>query len=155
MKLHYNAVTPLYNKVKSIGWEDSGSWRCIHANMTGGRQFLHPYSVSKLFAGLLAEDEGYIYAFDDGDIFILFQGASRPIIKKISKHFDKREFRQCWEPPRPALFTLYDLAVYWKPLYTLCQHKLHQLHSVFAESYMPLGNHGGGVLGNQEVSVSG
>jgi hypothetical protein len=132
--LDSNAGEQLFEKAKALKNQPHNSWRCIYLNLdkeqrlNAGRRakFVVPALTT-----LLRDNEGYIYLCEDGDIFILFQGAVRPIMAKLSSHFDDLKPWPLWdEPADHSAFTVFDLSRYWPAFFNLCQTKSLRAASV-------------------------
>ncbi len=134
--LSRNAASLMFEKVKSLG-KHHNSWRSIYLNLSGKPErlsrMLHTNFIVKAITSLLADDDGYIYLCDDGDIFILFQGAVRPVIARLSNHFAGLKPEQGWERPGDDLFTIFDLSTQWRPFLGLCKAKAMYGSSLPAE----------------------
>jgi hypothetical protein len=124
MKILYrNTNALLFEKVNSLV-DAPNSWRCIHLNLNGKGDHYSPmvrtYFIVKGFAETLQGEDGYIYLCSDGDIFILFQGAARPLLTKLAKHFGDIDIDRALDKNNDSLFRIYDLAKDWDEFFTLC-----------------------------------
>jgi hypothetical protein len=121
-----NAESLLFERVKELRGAHN-SWRCIYFNPSGNKGSVsadvRSHFIISAITELLSDDEGYVYLCDDGDIFILFQGALTPIVKKLARRFDGIRPEKLWEQPEDSLFTIFDLSRYWNIFYKLCQAK--------------------------------
>jgi hypothetical protein len=127
MKIHTrNTESILYEKVKSLRSERPDVWRCIHLEHATGTE--RPYQAhfsGRITSDLLADEDGYIYLCDDGDVFILFKGALMPILRKLSVYFE--DFRP--DRIREADYiTVFDLGMSWQPFFELCKGKFHKFN---------------------------
>jgi len=119
---HQHATLFLLEKIHSIRYFHS-SWRCIYLQLSGKKErynrSMRTHFILKGFSELLADDEGYVYLCDDGDIIILFQGRTNPILNKLASYFadidpiyTAKSFGQ--------FFTTYDLSKDWAVFSHLC-----------------------------------
>jgi hypothetical protein len=69
---------------------------------------------------------GFMYLCDDGDIFILFQGALRPVTQKLSTHFGDIDPERYMEPNSYNIFRAFDLSKHWEEFYDLCEVKYYK-----------------------------
>lgn len=127
------AAALLYEKVKSLDSQPHDSWRCIYVNLSDKRE-RYSHSLRKNFVvraitQLLADMDGYIYLCDDGDIFIMFQGPAKPVISLLATHFDGLTPEAMGKQPEDNIFTIFDLSMYWKLFYKLCQAKFRMSHA--------------------------
>src|SRR6201996_8738928 len=87
----HNAAGLMFEKVESLEQELHRGWRCIYMKMNDKQErfnaMLRTNFINRAVVDLLAREEGYIYFCDDGDIFILFEGALKPIAAKLASHF--------------------------------------------------------------------
>lgn len=123
MKLyHHNATAVLFEKATSIR-DLPDSWRVIYLKLSEmparyNRTLLTNFIVKNI-AGVLSSEEGYIYLCSDNDIFILFQGRSKPMLKKLASIFgdiDPSSLQHATKSP----FSVYDLSKDWVEFYELC-----------------------------------
>lgn len=133
MKIHnHNATHFLFEKAKSLA-QFHDSWRCIYFNFSDQKdQYsdgLRTHFVVKIIKELLADDDGNIYLCDDGDIFILFQGAVKPIIAKLGEHFEGLKSERVFIQPEDNLFTVFDFSQHWQIFFNLCKAKAMQAQS--------------------------
>ncbi len=126
--LNRNAAEQLFEKVKSLAHQPHNSWRCIYLSLADKQDRLNAgrraQLVSQTLVELLEGADGYVYLCDDGDIFILFQGPLKPVMAKLSNHFEELKPRPLWE--KPAVdnpFTIFDLSKYWQVFFNLCRAK--------------------------------
>lgn len=122
-----NAMERLYKKVKWLDQQPHSTWRCIYINLssTDGRHnlTLREHFLEAALIELLSEHDGSMYFCEDGDIFILFQGQLKPVLKKLVGHFDGLLADQSGKQPVDELFTIFDLGKYWELFHTLCKAK--------------------------------
>ncbi len=122
-----NAESLLFERVKELHRLPHNSWRCIYFNLSGQRSAVssdvRAHFIVSAVTEMLADDDGYIYLCDDGDIFVLFKGALTPIVRKLASRFDGIRPERLWEQPDDRLFTIFDLSRYWQIFYKLCQAK--------------------------------
>ncbi len=125
--LYNNAVMQLFEKAEVLSQEPHDSWRCVYVKLSSSHEKRNHALYSNFIVGaiksLLIKIEGYIYLCDDGDIFILFQGALKPIIKKLSSHFGDLDEQNMEGYPRNNPFILFDLSKHWDDFYYLCETK--------------------------------
>lgn len=134
MKILYrNATAQLFEKVNSLAAHPN-SWRCIHLKLSHRREQynnkrLLAYFLIKGIAEILSDDEGYIYLCGDGDIFILFQGAMRPVWNKLGSQFADIDMDYDSGQASGNLFAIYDLSKDWSELCRISYAKsLHAKH---------------------------
>lgn len=131
--LHRNANAQLFEKAHSLEGAHN-SWRSIHLHMASKRerysQMLRTYFIVRGLTETLADNDGYIYLCNDGDIFILFQGALRPVLAKLSHYFGDIDLSQAVEKPQNSFFTIFDLSKDWQEFLNLCFAK-----SLLAEAF--------------------
>ena len=122
-----NAILQLFEKAEELSQEPHESWRCIYLSFSKSQRprnpALHVNFVVRGICDLLAEQEGNIYLCDDGDIFILFQGAFRPVLGKLANHFGDIDPTQLQDPSQDSLFSVFDLIKDWKIFFGLCETK--------------------------------
>jgi hypothetical protein len=123
--LKNNAASMLYEKAKSIGKERPDSWRCIHLKCpsTEQNQPLRSSFVLRIASDLLADEDGYIYHCSDGDIFILFQGALMPILRKLGGKFDDFRHERLDNVMEQEHIGIFDLRMQWPDFYEICYNK--------------------------------
>jgi len=121
--LHRNASARLFEKVHSLE-SAHNSWRSIHLNLSSKRerysQMLRTYFIIKGLTETLSDHDGYIYLCSDGDIFILFQGALRPVIAKLSHYFGDIDLSHAVEKSGDDFLTVYDLSKDWSDFLNVC-----------------------------------
>ncbi|MFW0777498.1 MAG: hypothetical protein ACN2B6_07255 [Rickettsiales bacterium] len=120
---HRNATALLLEKASSIS-ERPNSWRCIHLTLseenTQYNQALLTCFMARGLSRVLAEDDGYIYLCSDGDIFILFQGAVKPILKRLADRFADIDLGYGNANDEDSFFTIYDLSTAWSDFFGVC-----------------------------------
>ena len=133
----HHAAILLFDKAKTLGPRANNSWRCIYIKMSDldarrnhnlREQFIVP-TINRL----LADHEGYIYLCDDGDIFILFQGALRPIMNKLAEHFKDLKADCIAQVTAGNVFTVFDLSRYGQEFFNLCKAKYLQAMTALEE----------------------
>ncbi len=134
--LNRNAAAMLFEKARELGDESHSSWRCIYINLSAYR-LRHSHMLLKHFVGraiteLLADADGYVYMCNDGDIFILFQGALKPIVNKLGEHFGDLSMGDDGQPADSA-FTILDLSRDWQVFFNLCAAKSRQQAPLWQE----------------------
>jgi hypothetical protein len=133
MKLiHINAASILFEKVESLEEEDARhSWRCVYLRLSDKQERfnreLRTHFVNRAIVEMLAGDDGYIYFCDDGDIFILFEGALKPLAEKLSHHFGDLDPEQLRGEAESGMFTFFDLSKHWQGFYNVCRQKAHRI----------------------------
>ncbi len=118
--LTQNATALLFEKVNSLRHQHD-SWRCIQLKLSGisyHNQALRRNFVLRGIHDLLAENDGFVYACEDQDIFILFQGRTKNILTKLATYFADID--------SDNLFALYDLHKDWAFFFSVCYRKSHQ-----------------------------
>ncbi len=130
----HDTTSNLCNKLNMLK-EDREHWRCIHLKLSALPLAQNPHRWSsflvKELTHKLAEFEGAIYACEDADIFILFQGRAQPILAKLADHFvdintsGKRS---------GGLYYVYDLSKEWLFLFFLAHRKRNQQSYLFANA---------------------
>lgn len=141
--INHNAPNLLFEKVEELAQEPHESWRCVYFKYADkpekNNHALYANFVVNPIINMFEDSSGYIYLCDDGDIFILFQGALRPAIVRLGTHFgdiDPEHFRQ------PSDTTsAFDLGRQWDNFYELCEdkylkslvidHEAHHMHHSF------------------------
>jgi acylphosphatase len=122
-----NAAILLFNKMESLRQKPRESWRSVYLKLpdkqTRHNNDLRTHFIVNAISELLADMDGYVYLCDDGDIFILFQGASRPILARLSRHFGDLDPQQLRGQPQSSLFSIFDLGKHWEGFYKLCEAK--------------------------------
>jgi len=133
MKLiHINAANILFEKVESLEEEDARhSWKCVYLRLSDKQERfnreLRTHFVNRAVVELMARDEGYIYFCDDGDIFILFEGALKPLAEKLSSHFGDLDPEQLRGEAESGMFSFFDLSKHWQGFYNVCREKAHRI----------------------------
>jgi hypothetical protein len=123
--LKHDSDSILYEKVKSLRSERTDIWRCIHISLAEQMADKpdHIHFSGRIASQLLANDDGYIFLCDDGDIFILFKGALMPVLRRLSVYFED------FHPDRIAKarnITVFDLGQNWKPFFELCRSRAYR-----------------------------
>lgn len=123
--LKNNAASMLYEKAKAIGKDRTASWRCIHLKCPAAEQgqALRSSFVLRIASDLLTDEDGYIYHCSDGDIFILFQGALTPILRKLGGQFDDFRHERIEHVMEQDHIGIFDLRMHWPDFYELCYNK--------------------------------
>ena len=125
MKLYkQNGSALLFEKINALGRIRHNSWRCIHFNFAGGQysSSLRNNFVLRVVGELLADTDANIYACEDGDIFILFQGLYEPMATRLGKHFDEINP----DSGDDELLTVFDLSQHWQLLHDVSRAKCLQ-----------------------------
>jgi len=122
-----NAVALLMERAEILEEEDHHSWRCVylqlHDKQERFNEMLRVNFINRAIIDLLARDEGYIYFCDDGDIIILFEGALKPIVARLSSHFGDLDPDQLRGQSNDNLFSFFDLSKHWEGFAQLCHEK--------------------------------
>jgi hypothetical protein len=132
-QIYVNASNILFEKVESLDGEDDKrhGWKCIYVRLSDRQERfnrqLRMHFVNRAITELLSADEGYIYFCDDGDIFILFEGALKPLTDKLSSHFGDLDPDQLRGTAESGIFTFFDLNRHWQGFYNICREKAHRL----------------------------
>jgi len=121
----HHATLFLLEKLNSIRYFHS-SWRSIHLQMSGKKErynrTMRIHFILKGFQNLLAEDEGYVYLCEDGDIIILFEGRVTPMIKKLARYFGDLD-AEYGSDTLDHFFRTYDLSKDWGAFSHMCHIK--------------------------------
>ncbi|MDX2074116.1 MAG: hypothetical protein SFX19_07125 [Alphaproteobacteria bacterium] len=115
--LTHNATARMFEKVNSIRHMHS-SWRCIQLRLSALPQrnsTQRTHFVLRGITELLEDDEGYVYLCHDHDIFILFQGRTHSILKKLTSYFADLESDE--------MCSVYDLEKDWAFFFSICYRK--------------------------------
>src|SRR5665213_2612048 len=124
--LNDHAVIPLFEKAKSLEETDHHAWRCIYIQLRGQHNHMRTQSINTTVGDLLEGAEGYIYFCADGDVFILFEGALRPVLARLGTHFADLDPNTFWKRPTEGLFTVFDLSKHFQAFLDLCETKYVQ-----------------------------
>lgn len=116
-----NTESILYEKVKSLRTERSHVWRCIHIELRYNKERPEKlHFTGRVACELLANEDGFIFLCNDGDIFILFKGALRPILRRLSVYFE--DFHP--DSIRHASnINVFDLGHDWETFFELCRRR--------------------------------
>jgi hypothetical protein len=129
--LDHKAATHLFKHVQELEESSHDIWRCIYLNLASKKAKCNPELRAHFVVDYLEEElvdaDGEIFICDDGDIFILFKGALRPIVTRLGSHIKDFKPELLWEQPRDELFTIFDLSKYWALFFRLCKAKYQQL----------------------------
>jgi len=121
-----NAGALFFEKMRDLGETHHDSWRCIHFNFAKQysrmRPALRDNFVVRTVMELLADEEGYIYICEGGDIFILFQGPHKHIAAKLASQFEDLNLESAQSQQTDHL-TIFDLSKHWRLLFDLCRAK--------------------------------
>ena len=133
--INHNTVSLLFERADALGQEPHESWRCIYFKCPYKKEHhnkgLYENFIVNPVINLLADISGYIYLVDDGDIFILFQGALKPVTSKLSAHFGDLDPDRVTGDPETGLFSIFDLSKHWDEFFNLCETKYH--HTLISE----------------------
>ncbi len=124
--LSRNAELLLTERVNLIA-KNHDSWRCIYVksySAAGMDQQVKTGIITGIIKSLLGGDEGYIYLCSDGDLFILFQGQTTPILNRIGGHFADLNLGSDSAYHKDEQYTVFDLSKHWESFYKLCSSKL-------------------------------
>ncbi len=132
--LNYNAAILLFDKVRGLSHQSHETWRCVYLNISRNKQLrynegLRTHFVVKAISDMLAENEGFIYLCEDGDVFILFQGALKPILLKLASHFADLDPNQPLNLQH-GMFTIFDLSKHWQSFFEVCENKYLEAQSI-------------------------
>lgn len=132
MKLvHTHATHMLVEKAESIEQAERHSWRCVYMRLHDKQERfnreLRAHFINRAIVDILARDEGHIYFCDDGDIFMVFEGALKPVADKLSKHFGDLDPDQLRGNSESGMFSFFDLGKHWEGFYELCLDKLNRV----------------------------
>ena len=134
-----DATRLLCTKIESIRHERT-HWRCLHLKLSGmearHNHTLRTNFILKGINNLLLGHEGYVYACQDTDIFILFQGRAKPITKKLAGYFADLD-PDATRAHRNALFAMHDLAKDWLYVFVMAHRKLSREDHWENLGYMP------------------
>lgn len=125
--LHQNATSILLERVKDLKpGNHCSSWRSIHIHLSDKPERynhgLRAYFIARALIDRLADHDGYLFLCEDGDIFLLFQGPMKPILKKLESHFEDIE-ADLSGASEDSRFTVYDIGADWQALHALCRRK--------------------------------
>lgn len=125
-----NSVGLLYDKAEELSGQPHESWRAVYFRFSDRPEkknvTLYNNFVVRAVIDLLADTPGYIYLCDDADIFILFQGALRPVLARLATHFgdvDPDQEIAGWV--EGDFVNVFDLNRHWHEFYNLCSVKYH------------------------------
>lgn len=128
--LDHQAAHVLFEQVKGMEGQSHDIWRCIYLNLANKRSEFNPDLRAHFFLDnlerLLEDEEGEVFLCNDGDIFILFRGALRPVVHKLATHFKGLMPEPLWKQPDDDLYTIFDLSKYWQLFYSLCHAKFNK-----------------------------
>lgn len=129
-----NAHAILFEKASYLQKNPHNSWRCIYINLSAYRlrhnRMLLKHFIGKAVSKILEESDGHIFMCQDGDIFIMFQGMLKPMLDKLSEHFDGLQLDD-YGQPSDTMFTILDLSTDWDVFYHLCLSKSRQLAPIW------------------------
>lgn len=129
--LDHKAATQLFKHVQALEESPHDIWRCIYLNLASKKAQCNPelraHFVVETIEEELLDTDGEIYICDDGDIFILFKGALRPIVTKLGNRIKDFRPELLWQQPHDELFTIFDLSQYWALFFRLCKAKYRRL----------------------------
>jgi hypothetical protein len=123
----HNAASVLFEKLRSLEEPTAhNAWRCLYVSPAPkpNRELYRHFIVSAV-TELLEDTDGFIYLCDEGDIFILFEGAVRPVLEKLSGHFGGLTLKPGGQPEDPH-FTIFDLSRHWQAFYRLSKARFLQ-----------------------------
>lgn len=122
-----DAGNRLFGKIKAFGAAYHTSWRCIYLQLSEHPQLynrmVHQHFVVRTITDALADIEGEVYVCDDGDVFVLFKGALRPVMIRLGGHFHGIMPDKAGRQPEDSLFTIFDLGKHWQVFFVLCKSK--------------------------------
>ncbi len=132
--INRNSVNLLFERAEGLQQSSHDSWRCIYFKFSDkperNNHTLYNNFVVKAITDILEDTGGYIYLCDDADIFVMFQGALKPVLAKLGNHFaDLNPERM--ENQDDGLCSVFDLGKQWQEFYNLCEAKYFE--SVISE----------------------
>jgi hypothetical protein len=126
-----HAGAKLFDRACLLGHENTDIWRCLYIRLAAQgplSQSLRINFVERSIEEALADLEGQVFFCEDGDIFILFKGAVRPVAARLSLYFDEVKPEMDTAQPSDELFTFLDLGMYWQVFMDLCRAKYIKTH---------------------------
>ena len=104
------------------------SWKCMLIRLSAKRGNYSQQLITHFFIrptiDILEPLEGEIYICRDGDILIMFQGISAPVIDALVSQFGDLNAEEN-ESGEPDMFLLYDLSVDYPAFSAMAKQKLH------------------------------
>lgn len=133
---NHDATRLLCNKLSALK-EERENWRCIHLKLSSLPIHQNPRLWSSFFIrGIkekLGDMDGFVYALEDNDIFIIFEGRAHPIITKLGGYF--ADIKAVPNAAREGgIYYVYDLGKEWLFLFFLLHRKRNQQDHVFANA---------------------
>lgn len=126
----HNSNNLLFDKAEELADQPHESWRAVYFRFSDRpekrNQALYNNFVVRAIVDLLTDTPGYIYICEDSDIFILFQGALKPVLAKLAAHFadvDPDQIVSGWS--EGDVVGVFDLNRHWHQFYTMCAMKYH------------------------------
>jgi hypothetical protein len=128
-----NAAAMLMDRCEMLEEKDHHSWRCIYVRLHDKEErfntMLRVNFINRAIVDIMNKDEGYIYFCDDGDIIVLFEGALKPVITRLGRHFGDLDADQLRGQPQDNLFSFFDLSKHWEGFADLCRRKAARILS--------------------------
>lgn len=126
-----SAETILFEQARHLARRAHATWRCIYFNVSAldpkETHDLHRTAALGNLSELLEDTEGTIFQCHDGDVFILFQGAVLPLLRKLGKAIEELRPERVLNPDPDSPFLLFDLGMQWAPFFALCRLKFMQV----------------------------
>jgi len=140
MKVYtHNSASQLFERVESLDQVDHDHWRCVYLKLYDKQErmnhMLRTNFINRAIVDILDKDEGHIYFCEDGDIFILFEGALKPLLARLSTHFGDLDPDQLRGQPNESMFTFFDLSKHWQGFYNICREKASR--NILARNRLP------------------
>lgn len=122
-----NVAALLVERLEALEEMDHHGWRCIYLQLYDKHErfnaMLRNNFINRAIVDILSKDEGYIYFCEDGDIIVLFEGALKPIVARLSNHFGDLNPNQLRGQGNDSLFSFFDLSKHWEGFVELCREK--------------------------------
>ena len=128
--ISHNSVNLLFEKAEQLAEQPHESWRAVYFRFSDRPEkrnlTLYNNFVVRAIVDLLADMPGYIYLCEDADIFIVFQGALKPVLAKLATHFgDVHPGQEISGWSDGDVVGMFDLGRHWHEFYNMCAVKYH------------------------------
>ncbi len=123
--IHTHGVQKLYERVDTLSQQPHDSWRCVYLRLRNqalqSRRDAYAHFILQPVVNLLTGSKGTIYLCEDGDIFLLFQGRTAPILDKLRSHLGDSTHGSS----KKSLFRVfeYNLGTHWETFHAVCESK--------------------------------
>ncbi len=127
--INSNAIQKLFENAELLANQPHDSWRCIYLKLRDqgdkSRPELYTSFIKQFLTNLLSSHKGHVYICRDGDIFIVFQGAMKPLVEKLEHHLGGFDSHEISGHAEGSLFRIFefDLSRNWDNFYKLCERK--------------------------------